>query len=292
MKKLKKYCSLFLLTFLFACSHSSSGEATMKEATKNLNAQNLETATFAGGCFWCMEGPFEAHEGVAEVLSGYTGGKKANPTYEEVSSGRSGHFEAIQIFYNPQKISYQELLDIFWMQVDPTDAGGQFVDRGDQYRSAIFYKNEKEKQLAEASKTALEKSGRYSKPIATLILPASTFYSAEQYHQDYYKSNPIRYKFYRSRSGRDDYLDKVWTKEERKASSTHHIEEEKAKNMSSTFHKPSDEELKKKLTPLQYNVTQKDGTERSFDNEYWNNHRDGIYVDVVSGEVLFSSKDK
>ncbi|MDO8527680.1 MAG: peptide-methionine (S)-S-oxide reductase MsrA [Deltaproteobacteria bacterium] len=237
----------------------------------------FEKATFAGGCFWCMEGPFEAHPGVSKVVSGYIGGVKENPTYEEVSEGNTGHYEAIEITYDPKKISYNELLDIFWRQIDPTDKDGQFADRGLQYRSAIFYHNEEQKRLALASGAALAASGRYDKPIATQILPAAKFYAAENYHQEYYKKNPLRYKTYRAGSGREDYLKKTWGNEEGQT----------CREKSST-----PEDLKSRLTPLQYEVTQSCGTEKPFDNAYWNNKREGIYVDVVSGEPLFSSKDK
>ena len=174
--------------------------------------EKTETAIFAGGCFWCMESPFEKINGVKEVISGYTGGSKENPTYEEVSSGTTGHLEAIQIIYDPQKVSYNELLSIFWKQIDPTDADGQFVDRGKQYRSAIFYKSKEEKALAEKSKQNLEKSKRFNSPIVTEIIAATTFYPAEEYHQDYYKKNPVRYNYYRYGSGRDQFLKKVWDK--------------------------------------------------------------------------------
>ena len=174
--------------------------------------EKTETAIFAGGCFWCMERPFEKINGVKEVISGYTGGNKENPTYEEVSSGTTGHLEAIQIIYDPQKVSYNDLLCSFWKQIDQTDADGQFVDRGKQYRSAIFYKSKEEKTLAEKSKQNLDKSKRFNSPIVTEIIAATTFYPAEDYHQDYYKKNPVRYNYYRYGSGRDQFLKKVWDK--------------------------------------------------------------------------------
>ena len=247
-------------------------------------AQNNYTkATFAGGCFWCMESPFEKLKGVVDVISGYTGGHKESPNYKEVSAGGTGHLEAIQILYDPSKITYSELLDVFWKQVDPTDSGGQFVDRGDQYITAIFYHNEEQRVSAEKSKEELAKSGRYEQPIITNIRKASKFYKAEDYHQDYHKKNPIRYKYYRFNSGRDQYLKKIWKDK---------IRSESQKDRHQKYKKLSEAELKKKLTPLQYEVTQKNGTERPFDNEYWNNKTDGIYVDVVSGEPLFSSLDE
>ncbi len=167
-------------------------------------------ATFAGGCFWCMEHPFEKLDGVLEVVSGYTGGDKQNPTYKEVSSGETDHLEAVQILYNPSKVTYNQLLDAFWRQIDPTDPGGQFVDRGEQYTSAIFYHDEVQRAAAEASRQTLTRSGRYDKPIVTRIRKATRFYKAEDYHQDYYKKNPIRYKYYKYGSGRDPYLKKMW----------------------------------------------------------------------------------
>lgn len=250
-------------------------------------APKLETATFAGGCFWCMEPPFEKLNGVKEVISGYTGGSRENPTYEEVSSGKTGHIEAIQVIYDPARVSYKNLLDVFWSQIDPTDPGGQFVDRGSQYRSAIFYHTPEQKQIAERSKEDLQKSGRFKKQIATDIIPATRFYRAEEYHQDYYKKNPVRYKFYRFNSGRDQFLSRTWGSEkDMKVSGGGDAHATK------TFTKPPKGDLKKKLTQLQYKVTQENGTEPAFHNEYWDNKKEGIYVDIVSGEPLFSALDK
>lgn len=255
------------------CSKIEKEDKTERASVK-MEAKNLEKATFAGGCFWCMEPPFEKLNGVVDIISGYTDGGKESPTYEEVSSGSTGHLEAIQIIYDPDKVTYQELLDIFWKQIDPTDAGGSFVDRGYQYNSAIFYHNNEQRQLAEASNEKLAKSRLFDKPIVTEIVKFKTFYKAEEYHQDYYKKNPLRYKYYRSRSGRDQFIKKVWGKKK------------------GEYQKPADEGLKKILTPLQYEVTQKSGTEKPFQNEYWDNKREGIYIDIVSGEPLFSSLDK
>jgi peptide methionine sulfoxide reductase msrA/msrB len=234
----------------------------------------LRVATFAGGCFWCVEADFEKVPGVVEVISGYTGGHKESPTYEDVSAGATGHLEAVQVIYDPDKITYKKLLTVFWRHVDPTDRGGQFVDRGSQYRTAILYHDEEQKRLAEESVKELSESGRFNKPIVTEIIPFKKFYKAEDYHQDYYKTHSAPYKFYRFNSGRDQFLQKVWGSAHPK------------------YTKPSDEELRKKLTPLQYEVTQLSGTERAFHNEYWGNKREGIYVDIVSGEPLFSSLDK
>jgi len=245
-------------------------------------SMKTEIATFAGGCFWCTDADLEKVPGVLKVISGYTGGRKENPTYKEVSSGTTGHVEAVQVYYDPAKITYEELLDRFWRHINPTDPSGQFVDRGSQYRSVIFFHNEEQKRLAEKSKEELNKSGRFDKPIVTEIVKFTKFFEAEDYHQDYYKKNPLRYKYYRYASGRDQFLDKVWAKE----GVSPKMKSEQA------YMKPDDATLRKKLTPLQYEVTQKEGTEPPFRNEYWNNHREGIYVDIVSGEPLFSSNDK
>lgn len=236
----------------------------MKKSLKN-STKGTVLATFAGGCFWCMEPPFRKLKGVLDVVSGYTGGKKNNPTYEEVSSGRTGHVEAVQITYDPTKITYQDLLDVYWKQIDPTDVGGQFADKGSQYKSVIFYHTKEQQTLAEASKKMLNSSGRFEKPVMTEILPATAFYPAEAYHQDYAKKHSVQYNLYKKASGRERYLEKIWGQKE---------------------------ELKKTLTPEQYHVTQEEGTERPFENAYWDNKKEGIYVDVVSGKPLFSSLDK
>jgi len=231
--------------------------------------QPLKKATFAGGCFWCLEKPFEALPGVKAVLSGYSGGKTENPTYEDYAA--DGHIEVIEISYDPEQVSYQELLDVFWRQIDPTDPAGQFVDRGHAYSSAIFFHDEEQHRLAEKSKQAINARKIFAKPIVTPILPVTPFYPAEEYHQDYYKKNPLRYKYYRSNSGRDRFLDNIWGKGRKQL---------------------TEKELRTKLTPQQYEITQNEGTEPAFKNEYWNNKQPGIYVDIVSGEPLFSSRDK
>ena len=240
----------------------------------------VRTATFAGGCFWCVESDFEKVPGVVKVISGYTGGTQDNPTYE--TYGNKGYVEAVQVYYDSSKITYEQLLDVLWRHIDPTDPAGQFVDRGAQYRSAIFYHDEEQKGLAEKSKETLNKSGRYKKPVVTEILKFTKFYEAEAYHQDYYKNNPLRYKYYRHGSGRDQFLEKVWKKDAGGTPSP----------SKRTYKKPDDQAIRKKLTPLQYEVTQRDGTEPAFNNEYWDNKKEGIYVDIVSGEALFSSLDK
>ncbi len=173
----------------------------------------LETATFAGGCFWCMEPPFEGLEGVESAISGYIGGHQDNPTYEEVCAGTTGHAEAVQVRFDPRKVSYGKLLEAFWRNIDPTTHNGQFADMGTQYRTGIFYYSEEQKKQAEESRKKLAESGKFSDPIVTEITPASKFYPAEAYHQDYYKKNPLRYKLYRQGSGREGFLKKTWGKE-------------------------------------------------------------------------------
>jgi peptide methionine sulfoxide reductase msrA/msrB len=243
--------------------------------------KQTEKAVFAGGCFWCMTPPFEKLNGVIKVVSGYTGGTGENPTYEDYAE--KNHIEAVEVTYDPSKVSYKQLLSVFWKQIDPTDSGGQFCDRGPQYRPAVFYASDEQKRLAEISKREMDESGRFGKPLSAEIIKASKFYPAEDYHQDYYKKNPIRYKYYRFSCGRDKYLEKVWGSGKTGT---------KANEGGAAYSKPPLDELKKKLTPVQFDVTQKNGTEKPFDNEYWNNHKDGIYVDIVSGEPLFSSLDK
>jgi peptide-methionine (S)-S-oxide reductase len=173
-------------------------------------AQTRATAVFAGGCFWCVEAAFDKVDGVLSTTSGYTGGIKVNPTYEQVSAGRTGHYESLKVEYDPARVGYEKLLDVFWRNIDPVDATGQFCDKGPQYRSAIFVANDNERALAEASKAALDKSHKLPGPIVTAILPATTFYPAEEYHQDYYLKNPAHYKFYRWSCGRDNRLEQLW----------------------------------------------------------------------------------
>ncbi len=262
---------------------NSQGNPNEKGMSMEQTDANLRKATFAGGCFWCIEADFEKLEGVVEVISGYTGGQSENPSYEQVSAGRTGHAEAVQVIYDPDKVTYGELLDYFWKHVDPTDAGGQFVDRGSQYRPAIFYHDAEQKQMAEESKRELEKSGRLSKPIVAEIVRLDKFYVAEDYHQDYYKKDSARYNQYRRGSGRDQFLERTWPKSQVQSA---------ASAQDGKYFKPEDGVLRKKLTPLQYEVTQHEGTEPPFRNEFWDNKKEGIYVDIVSGEPLFSSLDK
>lgn len=235
-------------------------------------------AVFGGGCFWCMESPFEELTGVIDVTAGYSGGTEEDARYDLVSSGRTDHIESVEVRYDPEKISYSELLETFWRQIDPTDDGGQFADRGSHYKTAIFYGNAEEKRIAEESKQRLQDSAIFDKSIKTAVVKEEPFYRAEEYHQDYYKKNYAHYSAYKAGSGRKDFVETVWP--------------QKLAQQNAKYSKPSDKELRSALTPLQYKVTQKEGTEPSFDNEFWDNKKDGIYVDIVSGEPLFSSKDK
>jgi peptide methionine sulfoxide reductase msrA/msrB len=216
-----------------------------------------------------------------EVRAGYTGGRIPRPSYEQVSTGKTGHREAVQVRFDPAKISYRELLEVFWRNIDPTDAGGQFADRGEQYQTAIYCYNEEQRRQAEESKAALDRSGTFNRPVVTRIEPAAEFYPAEEYHQGYYLKNAQHYKRYKSGSGREGFLLKTWGGDAH-ASVGPEI----------PYVKPSPQELRRRLNPTQYRVTQENGTERPFENEYWDNHRQGLYVDVVSGEPLFTSLDK
>lgn len=230
--------------------------------------EKKELATFAGGCFWCMVSPFEEQPGILGIVSGYTGGHTESPTYEEVCSDTTGHYEAVQITYDPDVMPYQTLLEQYWQQIDPTDPGGQFNDRGHSYRTAIFYHNEDQRRLAEKSKQALAESGCFQKDIVTEIRPAAPFYQAEEKHQEYHKKNPFHYNLYREGSGRARFIRENWKKVK------------------------TDEQLRNELTELQYEVTRNNATEPPFDNEYWNNKEEGIYVDIITGEPLFSSLDQ
>ena len=205
---------LLLLTAMTACAQSRSAPSTGKATTAKPSVANPSAQTavaiFAGGCFWCMEPPFDKLPGVKSTTSGYIGGRVANPTYEQVSAGRSGHAEAVQVKYDPGRVSYSALLEVFWRNIDPIAVDRQFCDVGDQYRSAVFTVGAEQQQLAEASKRKLQASGRFNQPIATQVVAASTFYPAENYHQNYYIRNPVRYKFYRFSCGRDQRLEQVW----------------------------------------------------------------------------------
>jgi peptide methionine sulfoxide reductase msrA/msrB len=277
MKKISIYIAALLLVMMY-----QTVAAAERGGNKNMERTKVKTriATLAGGCFWCTQSDLDKLPGVLKVVSGYTGGTGPDPDYE--SYMEKGHVEAVQVFYDPAKIGYEKLLDAFWRGIDPTDGGGQFADRGPHYRSVIFYHDEEQRRIAEKSRAALAKSGRFAKPIATEILKFTKFYEAEEYHQGYSKKNPQHYQSYRVGSGRESFLQKTWRQESCPLPPA----------AGKTDSKPGEQALRKKLTPLQYEVTQQEGTEHPFQNEYWNNKREGIYVDIVSGEPLFSSLHK
>lgn len=249
-----------------------------------------EKATFAGGCFWCMETTFRQLPGIIDVFSGYANGTGTNPTYQDYA--QKGYVEAVQITFDPTLVTYSQLLDVFWRQIDPTDAQGQFVDRGVHYRTAIFYHNPEQEKLATQSKKDLEKSKRFSGPIVTEIAPATNFYKAEGYHQNYAQENKAHYKAYRAGSGRDEFLKKMWEQEKKgneRLNASTGSQRASLKNNDTQF---SDDELRSKLTQLQYDVMKKNKTEQPFTNEYCDNKKPGIYVDRISGKPLFSSLTK
>ncbi len=275
-----------LLVSLFAIADDT-------ETTNRVDGK-YELATLAGGCFWCTESDLEKVNGVLDVVSGYAGGTVEKPTYKQVSSGKTGHIEVIQVAYNPSIVTYEQLLDQLLRHIDPTDDQGSFVDRGRHYRPAIFYHNDDQKQVAQRFLQEVDELGVFKKPLKVELIQYTTFWLAEDYHQDYYKRNKVRYNYYRYASGRDQYLDKIFgeDREDNPITLRQMIDEKKRVQSVKPYSKPPQGEIKDMLTELQYYVTQEDGTERAFDNQYWDNKRDGIYVDIVSGEPLFSSTDK
>lgn len=273
-KSLLGLTAFFSLAF-FSCNASNkSGDNSEEKELVNYQGKT-EKATFAGGCFWCIESPYEGIDGVLSVVSGYAGGKEKNPTYSQVSSGQTSHKEAVQVTFDPDVISFSEIIDIYWKLFDPTDEGGSFYDRGSQYESVLYYHDQSQKKVAETSKEALDKTGIFEKPIVTPIVKFINFYPAEEYHQDYYKKQPKEYKAYRTGSGRDRFIQQHWEVPS-----------------SENYDKPSTSELKASLTNLQYQVTMEEATERAFDNPYNDNKEKGLYVCIVSGAPLFSSRDK
>ncbi|WP_435166607.1 peptide-methionine (S)-S-oxide reductase MsrA [Paenibacillus glycanilyticus] len=284
--KLMRYAILIAVlavaVFFFKGSFSKAeAQDIQKTIVENANT-TYEKAIFSGGCFWDMEEVFQKLEGVTGVDSGYTGGHTDNPTYGEVSLGTTGHLESVEVYYNPNIISYDELLRVFWRNVDPTDSTGQFENRGNEYQSAIFYMNEEQKLAAEASEKEVEASKRFDKPIVTRIEAAAAFYKAEPEHQDYYANHPYMFKMNTLFSTRDSSLDQIWGKDRE-------VKISPKQTYAKEFNKA---EKLKTLTELQYAVTQNGQDEPPFDNPYWNNTDEGIYVDIVSGEPLFSSKDQ
>ena len=274
--------SMVFIVVLLAITNYTDRQAEDTKETKE-DLSKLPYAVFAGGCFWCIEADFEKLPGVREAISGFSGGHIANPSYKQVSKGGTGHIESVKVYYDPKTTHYAELVDSFWHMIDPIDNGGQFVDRGPEYRSQIFYQTDEQKDLAENSRRLLDASKRFPTPVATEIKKLEAFYPAEDSHQDYYKKNPLRYKYYRAKSGRDAYLATIWSRQPQITPPP---------SPPKQYSKPSAETLRNLLTPLQYQVTQEAATEPAFDNRYWDEKREGIYVDIASGEPLFSSKDK
>ena len=278
----------FFLVSALLFSSDSNGQH--KEAAMT------HTATFAGGCFWCMASAFDGIYGIEEVVSGYMGGHVDNPRYDHVCTGSTGHAEVVQIRFNPEQISYEDLLALYFKQIDPTDPGGSFVDRGSQYRPAVFYHTPEQKALAHATIKKINDAGVFDKPVATEVVEATQFFPAETYHQDYHKKNPVQYKFYRIGSGRQSFVSKVWNEDTAKIFTSEDNENRTDRSDPERPQKgkaiPSDDELKKTLSPLQFRVTRENATEPPFDNDFWNNTKEGIYVDVISGTPLFSSRDK
>ncbi|MDL5027084.1 MULTISPECIES: peptide-methionine (R)-S-oxide reductase MsrB [Vibrio] len=293
MNKLSKILvSLVVVLPLISLFVSQTGTANTMD--KTADSGKNEIATLAGGCFWCTESDLEKLTGVTDVISGYSGGELENPTYKQVSSGKSGHIEVINVTYNPDLVSYEQVLDQFFRHIDPTDDKGSFVDRGPQYRPAIFYHNQEQKDVAQNFMMEIDKAKIFGAPLKTELIKFEKFWPAEGYHQDYYKKSKVRYNYYRYASGRDQYLDKIFGDDRKENPQTIRqiIDSKNATANAKTYVKPSDAEIKAKLTSLQYDVTQDDATERPFDNKYWDNKQEGIYVDIVTGEPLFSSKDK
>ncbi|MYB34661.1 MAG: peptide-methionine (R)-S-oxide reductase MsrB [Gammaproteobacteria bacterium] len=280
--------------FLGVCAAivlATSQTQTIASSQSSQTSDSLKIATFAGGCFWCLESTFEKVDGVTEVISGFSGGETENPDYKDVVRGKTGHAETVQIHFDPEVVSYETLLWHYWREIDPTDPNGQFVDRGSAYRPAIFYHNDSQKTAAEKSLDEIADSGQFDKPIAVELLQFEMFWEADGYHQDFYKKSPLRYKVYRHGSGRDQFLNAVWG-DELKSPQPKQSKAGTEENGSLQYTVPSVDDIKKKLTDMQYRVTQKDGTEPPFRNEYWDHKDDGIYVDIVSGEPLFSSTTK
>ncbi|UJF17788.1 peptide-methionine (R)-S-oxide reductase MsrB [Vibrio sp. SS-MA-C1-2] len=297
---MKKSISIIFTIVVSALSLSFFSTADDSMGKAKTTDSHYQVATLAGGCFWCTEADLEKLNGVIDVESGYAGGDIINPTYKQVASGRTQHIESIKVIYDPAIVSYQQILDYFLRHIDPTDGTGSFVDRGAQYRPAIFPHNQEQKEVATEFLRQVEALGIYQKPLKVEIIDYTNFYLAEGYHQDYYTKNPIRYGYYRNASGRDQYLTSIFGKDRKTSpmtltamidkSSMNDVKVNQSKMM--TYHRPTEAEIKSRLTDMQYYVTQEDGTERAFDNEYWDNKEDGIYVDIVTGEPLFSSVDK
>ncbi|MGB4942781.1 MAG: peptide-methionine (R)-S-oxide reductase MsrB [Candidatus Moraniibacteriota bacterium] len=275
-----------------SCLDHNNGQH-MKKTPAEL--AQYERAYFAGGCFWCTESDLQKAEGVIEVVSGYAGGTVVNPTYSDVTSEKSGHREAVEIYYDGKRTTYENLVHYYLMHIDPTDDGGQFYDRGESYQAVIFYGSEEERLVAEQALRELDEAKIFDKPVAVRVLPYKNFYTAEEYHQNYAEENTIKYCAYRESSGRDTFLKKYFgmkTWEELVGKRVVMGQNDTQNADFSKFMKPNDAELRSRLTDIQYEVTQEEGTEKPFQNAYDSNHAAGIYVDILSGEPLYSSADK
>lgn len=276
-------CVIIILTAAYSFTTPMKNQKSINSVAA-VPAEHLKTAMLAGGCFWCVESDLEKIPNVIEVVSGYAGGQAADPTYENYAEG--GHREVVLVSYDDREVSYRQLVSYHIKHIDPTDGDGSFYDRGFQYGPAVYYANDEEKAIAEEVLREIDESGVYTKPLQVALLPRSEFYPAEEYHQDYYKKNRLKYSYYRQASGRDAFVEKHWGDE------ASVISGEEGNYPWTNFTKPTEEELRSRLTDIQYKVTQGDGTERAFQNEYDKNFEAGIYVDIVSGEPLFSSSDK
>lgn len=285
----------------FVKQQEVSNATAVSEPELPADSGEREIITLAGGCFWCIEAFFQEAPGVIDAVSGYAGGSAETATYEKVSTGKTGHREAVEVTFDPARISLSEIFNIYWSHIDPTDAKGQFADQGSQYTAVIYYHNEEQKVAAEASKQALADSGLFEKPIATQILPFTTFFKAEEYHQDYYKKSALHYELYKKASGRSGFIEDNWAKE----AALEFLKAEKEKTVSveaeptstasytpRTFTTAEIEAGLKKLSPEAYRVVAEEGTEPPFKNAYFDNKEAGIYVDVVTGRPLFSSAQK
>ena len=290
--------SLGVLLFLNSNTiNKTNSMNNQSQKTQNSQTTNSKTIHLAGGCFWCVESDLEKIPSVIDVVSGYSGGNTEHPTYENYATG--GHKEVVEVTYNPNLVKLEDILEYFIKHIDPTDLTGSFGDRGEQYGPAIYYENEEEKEIAKQVLAKIDAQNIFPEPLTVPILPKEKFWPAEDYHQNYADNNPLRYKLYRKASGRDSFINEHWDEADLQVPESTIEESSDLLTITnnymskfSSYQKPSDEELKSTLTDIQYKVTQKEGTEPSFDNEYNENKAEGIYVDIVSGEPLFSSTDK
>jgi peptide methionine sulfoxide reductase msrA/msrB len=292
------FAALFVIVGAYAYVSIARDNSTISATATTVGEDSGQRAVIvlAGGCFWCSEAFLQETPGVIEAISGYAGGTADTATYKQVSGGDTSHREAVQVTYDPARISLEGILDVYWAHIDPTDAGGQFADRGFHYTTAIYYHTEAEREIAEASKTALQASGLFAAPIATQIVPYTSFFPAEEYHQDYYKKSADHYERYKKASGRSDFIEENWAKQ----AALEFLESEQSKTGTSTpvayqprtFSASEIEAGLKKLSPEAYNVVVHEDTERPFKNAYHDNKEPGIYVDVVTGRPLFSSAHK